>query len=168
MSNPFTYHYNGPPMHLHPSMGVSSNKSSSSFPLTITFLIIALVLFTSIAVVSTCSIEQFHIEEDIISRKNIANEIYKGRNKIEEKDYKTYTAPKNGTLKLNKGVITQIHHGIKEDSVILISRKNIDGRAGSFLTITEIIPNKKFSISSTDDVGAVEEEDCGEIFFQII
>lgn len=82
--------------------------------------------------------------------------------------YKKYVAPKFGVLKLSKGIVTQTHREIKEDSVILVSRKNIDGRAGSFLSIQEIVPNEKFTIVSTNEIGEIEMEDFGEIYFQIV
>ena len=168
MSNPFTCYFNGQPNMPHPpQMTVTATKSNNCMPITITFLIIGIFIIMSLAVISTFSVEASLIEEDFHPKRRIAKEIIRIENK-EEKDYKNFTAPKSGILKLSKGTVSQVHHAIKEDSVIILSRKSIDGRAGSFLSIKEIVPNKKFTVNSTDDVGAVEEEDCGEIYFQIM
>jgi hypothetical protein len=84
-----------------------------------------------------------------------------------EKKYKNFIAPDYGTIRLSKGVATQIHHSIKNDSVIVLSRKTIDGRAGSFLVVREIVPNEKFVIEALDSDSKVEKDDSGEIFFVV-
>lgn len=84
------------------------------------------------------------------------------------KDYKTIVTPKNGIVKLSKGVVTQTHHSIKEDSVIILSRKSIDGKAGTLLVVKDIVPNKKFIIHSLNSEGEIETEDCGDIYFAVI
>jgi len=83
-------------------------------------------------------------------------------------EYKNFVAPKNGIVKLTKGVVTQTHHSVKEDSVIILSRKSIDGKAGSQLVLKDIVPNKKFTIHSINSDGEIETEDCGEIYFAVI
>lgn len=84
------------------------------------------------------------------------------------KEYKTFVTPKNGIVKLSKGIVTQTHHSIKEDSVIILSRKSIDGKAGTLLIVKEIVPNKKFIIQSLNSDGEIETEDCGDIYFAVI
>lgn len=84
-----------------------------------------------------------------------------------EKTYKNFIAPDYGTLRLSKGVATQIHHSIKNDSVIVLSRKTIDGKAGVLLVVREIVPNEKFTIEAVDEESNVVRDDSGEIFFVV-
>lgn len=81
--------------------------------------------------------------------------------------FKNFVAPMEGTLRLTKGIATQVHHLVKSDSIIVLSRKSIDGKAGLHLVVSEILPNEKFSIEAVDENGNVVKDDCGEIYFII-
>jgi len=80
--------------------------------------------------------------------------------------FKQLQIPDNGIVRLIKGKIKVTHHSIKEDSVIMVNRKNIEGKPGFHLLIS-IEPNESFTIKSVDDEGTVETEDYGEVFFKI-
>lgn len=81
--------------------------------------------------------------------------------------YKKFIAPDYGTIRLVKGMATQVHHSIKTDSVIVVSRKTIDGMAGTHLVVKEIVPNEKFTVMAVDSTGNVVVDDCGEVFFVV-
>lgn len=81
--------------------------------------------------------------------------------------YKKFIAPDYGTIRLVKGMATQVHHSIKNDSIIIVSRKTIDGKAGTHLVVKEIVPNEKFTITAVDSIGGVVVDDCGEVFFVV-
>lgn len=82
--------------------------------------------------------------------------------------YANFTAPSQGTLRLSKGVATQIHHTIKNDSVIVLTRKSLDGGPGRHLVIRDLEPNKKFVVASVGDDGVVATDDSGEVYFVVI
>lgn len=88
----------------------------------------------------------------------------------EKSNYKHVQEPKNGVIRLIKGKCKVIHHSIKEDSVIITSRKSLEGKTG-FHLIVDIEPNKYFTIKSISESenGEMiqEEEDCGEVFFTV-
>lgn len=80
--------------------------------------------------------------------------------------FKKLQTPDNGTIRLIKGKVKVTHHAIKEDSVIMVNRKNIEGKPGFHLLVS-IDPNESFTIKSVDDEGTIETEDYGEVFFKI-
>ena len=165
MTNPFMYHFNSPPQPPVPTVTVT--KSSNNFPVSLCFLIIGLVLLLSIALVSSCNLDTHYIEDDYLTRKIQNNSIKIRLEDTKERNYKQFKAPHNGTLKLSKGTVEQVHHAIKDDSIILLTRKNIEGKAGQYLVV-DIDANKKFTVKSVDEMNSVEEEDFGEVFFQIL
>jgi hypothetical protein len=135
-------------------------KESSVIPYILFFSIIFFILLITVALGSQMSMSDMIYEEHPYVIK-VATE--------RAEEYKNFVAPKNGILKLTKGVVTQVHHTIKEDSVIILSRKSIDGKAGSQLIVKDIVPNKKFTIHSINsDDDSTETEDCGEIYFAVI
>lgn len=83
------------------------------------------------------------------------------------KDYKTPQMPSNGTVRLIKGTVTVPHHNIKNDSTIIVSRKNVEGKLGTHLVVS-ITPNIEFKIDSISDTGELETLDYGEICFMIL
>lgn len=86
----------------------------------------------------------------------------------QKKEYKRIQTPREGIIKLVNGKAKIIHHNIKKDSVIMLSRKNIDQKAGTHLVIDDIVVDECFNVISTDDQGIIEENDCGEIYFVIL
>ena len=87
----------------------------------------------------------------------------------EKSKFKNIQEPSNGTVRLIKGKCKVIHHSIKEDSVIMLSRKSLEGKTG-FHLVVDIEPNEFFiikSMSDEDDNYVVEDEDCGEVYFNI-
>jgi hypothetical protein len=169
MNNPFCFPSQCTPQ---PFTLTSTRNTSSSFPFTLIFLVLGVVMLLSLTMASNCVFAMDATNEELFEHK-IKNTEVIHRTLVEnvqkpKQEYKTYTAPKNGTVKLCKGEFVQTHHNIKEDSVILLSRKTIDGKAGNFLTIDKIDPNKKFRIAATDELGDIEVSDCGEIYFQIL
>ena len=162
MANPFTCYFNGQPP-APPVVPQVITRTNNSFPFSVSILFIGLIILLSLVIVSSCTIDQYEdervVKKSIEVVKVVANE---------PSEYKNFVAPKSGTLKLTKGTVSQVHHGIKEDSVIILSRKSISGRAGQYLSVQEIVPNKKFTIVATDELGEVEAEDCGEIYFQVL
>ena len=110
---------------------------------------------------------------------NPSNKIVIVKSEEPNQNFKTVKSPSNGTVQLIKGVGKVIHHSIKEDSVIMLSRKNIEGKVGSHLIIGKIEPNQYFTVHSvsefetssdkdSDIITGVETEDFGEIYFLII
>ena len=84
-------------------------------------------------------------------------------------NYKNVQSPNNGIVRLIKGKYKVIHHYIKEDSVIILSRKSLEGKCGIHLTI-DIIPNESFTIKSVNENDTdvyIETEDYGEVYFKI-
>lgn len=87
---------------------------------------------------------------------------------VSHKQFKNYVAPNQGTLRLTKGVATQVHHSIKSDSVVMLTRKSMDGRAGLHLVVKEIIPNEKFLVEALDEDANIVRDDCGELYFVVL
>ncbi len=150
------YHYTNP--FCQPKTPKELYSSSSLFY--VFFIFITMVLLFSIFF--TQSFDSFetphiyHLQDD---------KLYGLKNNQEPSEYKNFVAPKNGVLKLTRGIFTQTHHSIKEDSVIMLSRKSVDGKPGLQLIVKEIVPNKKFVVHSVNSDGDIETEDCGEIYF---
>lgn len=80
--------------------------------------------------------------------------------------FKNIQKPSCGVMTLIKGKHKVIHHTIKEDSIIILSRKSIEGIPGCHL-IVDINPNESFVVTSVNDDGKPENEDYGEIYFKI-
>ena len=161
-NNPFHYNTNQfcsqPP--IREMFTFSAPKDASvgdrMTPYILFFSIIMFILLITIAFGSQMSVSY---EEPYVIKVPAADRI---------EEYKNFVAPKNGIVKLSKGVVTQTHHSVKEDSVIILSRKSIDGKAGTQLVIKDITPNKKFTIHSINSDGDVETDDCGEVYFAVI
>jgi hypothetical protein len=81
-------------------------------------------------------------------------------------DYKNFQVQDNGIVRLNKGKHKVIHHDIKVDSIIILSRKSLEGKAGVNL-IVDIVPNESFTISSVNGEAEIELDDCGEVYYKI-
>lgn len=82
--------------------------------------------------------------------------------------FRKYVTPSDGIVQLNKGVYKQQHSDIKEDSVVLTSRKSLKDGTGGVYLVVEIEPNESFSVISMNSEGSIEEGDCGEIYFFIV
>lgn len=82
-------------------------------------------------------------------------------------DYKHKKYPREGVTRLVKGKVEIIHHGIKKDSVIMVSRKNIEGKPGQYLVIENIVSNESFEIRSVSAENELQSEDYSEIYFII-
>jgi len=156
MSNPYTNPFCSQPPIREVFTLSSAPKESSAMLYVVFFSIIMFILLITIAFGSQMSVSY---EEPYVIKVPAADRI---------EEYKNFVAPKNGTVKLSKGVVTQTHHSVKEDSVIILSRKSIDGKAGTQLVIKDITPNKKFTIHSINSDGDVETDDCGEVYFAVI
>ena len=161
-NNPFHYNTNQfcsqPPIRVMFTFSAPKDASVGDrmTPYILFFSIIMFILLITIAFGSQMSVSY---EEPYVIKVPAADRI---------EEYKNFVAPKNGTVKLSKGVVTQTHHSVKEDSVIILSRKSIDGKAGTQLVIKDITPNKKFTIHSINSDGDVETDDCGEVYFAVI
>ena len=83
------------------------------------------------------------------------------------KNFKNIKIPSEGTEKLTNGKTTIIHHNIKEDSIILTSRKSLNGNTVGTIVV-DIIPNESFTIKSINKNGEIEKNDYSEIFFVIL
>ena len=164
-----SYYFSQPPMMSPPAIpqqfDVLRQTSRNTFPFTtVTILVVVMIILLMFSMVSSCLIMDCEVEkEHHTPRKVLTIPPPQGT----EKEYKVFKAPRNGTVKLSKGSVDVVHHDIKEDSIILLSRKTISGKGGNFLSISTIKPNKNFRIISTDEVGNIEEEDNGEIYFLI-
>jgi hypothetical protein len=85
---------------------------------------------------------------------------------LNNNDYKNFQVQDNGIVRLNKGKRKVIHHDIKIDSIIILSRKSLEGKAGVNL-IVDIVPNESFTISSVNGEAEIELDDCGEVYYKI-
>lgn len=81
-------------------------------------------------------------------------------------DYNNLYLNNSGVIKLNRGKGVVISHIVKKDSVIMLSRKSVDGEIGT-LVVHEIIPNEKFIIHSVSN-GEETVDDNGEIFYNCV
>lgn len=134
-------------------MKSESKISSYLFPV----LILIIVGFMMIAI----NIETSYTYDNIdMNLKVIKDDEY-------NKDYRYEQLTRDGTTRLVKGKIKVIHHNIKKDSTIILSRKNIEGKIGMHLIIGDIIPNEYFEILSIDNDGNIQEEDYGEVYYII-
>lgn len=82
-----------------------------------------------------------------------------------QNDYKKDILKNQDCVRLIKGTAKIIHHNIKQDSIILLSRKTIEGKPGNHLVIDEIVSNEYFIINAVDEDNNVVETDMGEIYY---
>lgn len=138
----------------------ASSSSSSSGLILLPLLFLFFVLFVAML------FSRLEFEDDILETavKPVPTRVVVEDNK----EYKRHRAPRDGTVKLVNGKVSVIHLSIKKDSVILLSRKSIDQKAGSHLIIGDITPNETFDVLSTDEQGILEENDCGDIYFVVV
>ena len=92
-----------------------------------TLFVIPIILFMfTILLIGFQEIEQYNQHSTV----NLAALVEDRPLNSETKKFKNIKTPSNGTVQLIKGVGKVVHHSIKEDSVIMLSRKNIEGTAG--------------------------------------
>jgi hypothetical protein len=141
-------------------------RTQSNSLSTLTIIPIVLILFVFV-IGGIQDLDQYNLEPKttVIVKPDQSNQ-----------NFKTVKTPSHGTVQLVKGIGKVVHHSIKEDSVIMLSRKNIEGKVGSHLIIGEIEPNQHFTVHSVSEFEdnnsevstGVEVEDFGEIYFLII
>lgn len=134
-------------------------------------------LMSSILLVSVCVIfmsVMVSVNTDFdFEPKNFEYESPK-RSNPNSNNFKRLKIPSDGTVRLVNGSAKVIHHNIKEDSTIILSRKTIDGSPGQYLIIEHIEPNQHFVITSKGNSTAeetesvTEEEDFGEVYFIVV
>ena len=162
---------------------VIKNPSSSNFSTTILiniiFFFVISLLFMSIIIPDTIISAEGALlipDGNVKVSQNIEDDFHrKYDNQLvlndAAKNFKKIKTPSNGCVRLINGKVNVIHHSIKEDSIIMLSRKSVDGIPGEHLVV-DIDPNKSFTIKSiklTDDkLLSTQDQDCGEIFFTCI
>lgn len=83
-------------------------------------------------------------------------------------DYKTKVINNKGTIQLVKGEGKVIHHNIKQDSIILLSRKSIEGTPGTYLIVDNIESNEYFTVKSVDQNNNTVITDLGVVYYTIV
>ena len=130
-------------------------------PMICSIIFFSILLFCSSGFLETLETSKSYEEEvrNLILTKSLHHQAPRVQDR-----FKNIVTPVAGTVQLTKGSVRQVHHDIKEDSVIVVSRKSLNGKAGMHLLVS-VVPNEYFTITSVDSEGLVEEEDCGEISF---
>lgn len=85
----------------------------------------------------------------------------------EQNEYNQKIQQNKGTIQLVKGFAKVIHHNIKQDSIILLSRKSVEGKPGTHLIVDHIESNQYFTVKSIDNDNNVTESDLGVIYYKI-
>ena len=148
-----------PPHQSTPYFFSIPEKKSGSNCLLFTFIFLFIIILLTFPIIFESQQIDYHDFEYFRSLQD--------QKQQKQEDYNTRIIKNKGIVKLIKGKAEIIHHEIKLDSIINISRKKIIGQAGT-LSISEINPNKSFTIISSDDMGVILEEDFSELFFHIV
>lgn len=138
-----------------------SKFSTISFLAPILILMVVGFMMLAVSIETSSSFIENDNSYDVVKMHKIVHN-------PESIEYKKEKTPRDGTIRLVKGEAEVIHHNIKKDSTIILSRKNIEGKAGIHLIVSEIIPNEYFKIKSLNLEHEKEEEDFGEIYFLIL
>jgi len=128
----------------------SNNSFGNILPSVISFMIMCVI------VASMFNVESFD---------NNQIPVFENHTLLKSK-FKEEKLPTEGLVRLIKGNAVVSHHNIKEDSIIMLSRKNIEGKPGLHL-IVNIEANSSFTITSVNSDSVVEIEDYSEIFFLV-